>query len=426
MCMLNKEECIQILRQDVTPALGCTEPACVAFCVATASHLLKESIVYVDVQVNIGIYKNGMSVGIPNFDRVGLEYAASLGCFLNPNDTLRIFEGIDDLVCQRAIALCEHNQVKVMVDPNEKDLYVKCVIHTKNETTTCIIQHEHTNVVYLEKDGDVLIEENKESLQGFSKLIPQLQSMKICDILDVVNTLNVSDIEFLQDGIDMNEKLVEYAKKNVLPLSNSFNQKLSKDIFSSELLSKLIFELTSSIEARLSGCPLSTMASSGAGTKGLAIILPLHVIASHFQIQKEKELKALALAHLLNRYINTYIGKLAPMCTCVMASSMALSASIVYMFDGNYCQIESAIINMTGTVTGMICDGGKVGCSLKVTSGTMSALLCAITALNDATLKSSDGIVGASAEQCIQNIAVLAKEGMNHLDSTIVKIMQTK
>ena len=168
------------------------------------------------------------------------------------------------------------------------------------------------------------------------------------------------------------------------------------------------------------------MSSSGAGTKGIALILPIHIVAREQQISKEKELKALALGHLLNRYVNSYIGKLSPMCTCVMASSTACSAALVYMFGGNKNQIGYAIKNMTGTVTGMICDGGKVGCSLKVTTGTLSALLCAKTALNNAPLKNSDGIVASTPEKCIQNMAYLSKVGMKKVDRTIVEIMEKK
>ena len=305
--MLTRKEYIQLLKQDVTPALGCTKPVCVALCLAHAAKVLDEKIVSINVDVNIGIFKNGMSAGIPNFDHVGLKYAASLGAFLkNPEKGLKLFEDIDDSIKEK---IYKFKRVQVHVDSTQTNL---------------------------------------------------------------------------------------------------------------------ISTLTCAIEARLSGCPLNTMSSSGAGTKGIALILPIHIVAREQQIPKEKELKALALGHLFNRYINSYIGKLSPMCTCVMASSTACSAALVYMFGGNKEQIGYAIKNMTGTVTGMICDGGKVGCSLKVTTGTLSALLCAKTALNNAPLKDSDGIVASTPEKCIQNMAYLSKVGMKDVDTTIVEIMEKK
>lgn len=406
--MLTRKECIQLLKQDVTPALGCTEPVCVALCLANAAKVLDEKIVSIDVDVNIGIFKNGMSAGIPNFDHVGLKYAATLGAFLkNPEKGLKLFEDIDDSIKEKVY---KFKQVQVHVDSTQTNLYVKGTLHTQNQTSTCIIQDEHTNVVFLSKNDEILIN-NENTLNTQSSLISSLQQMNISDIVALVDELDVDAIEFLYDGVKMNLELSDYAKNHNLPLSSSFS-------------SNLVSTLTSAIEARLSGCPLSTMSSSGAGTKGIALILPIHIVANEEHIAKEKELKALALGHLLNRYINSYIGKLSPMCTCVMASSTACSAALVYMFGGSKEQIGYAIKNMTGTVTGMICDGGKVGCSLKVSTGTISALLCAKTALNNAPLKDSDGIVANTPEKCIQNMAYLSKHGMKDVDTTIVEIME--
>lgn len=408
--MLTRKECIQLLKQDVTPALGCTEPVCVALCLANAAKVLDEKIVSIDVDVNIGIFKNGMSASIPNFDHVGLKYAATLGAFLkNPEKGLKLFEDIDDSIKEKVY---KFKQVQVHVDSTQTNLYVKGTLHTQNQTSTCIIQDEHTNVVFLSKNDEILID-NKNTVSKQSNLIQDLRKMSISDIVDLVNDLDSKDIEFLYDGVKMNLELADYAKDHNLALSSSFS-------------SNLVSTLTAAIEARLSGCPLNTMSSSGAGTKGIALILPIHIVALEQHISKEKELKALALGHLLNRYVNSYIGKLSPMCTCVMASSTACSAALVYMFGGNKNQIGYAIKNMTGTVTGMICDGGKVGCSLKVTTGTLSALLCAKTALNNAPLKNSDGIVASTPEKCIQNMAYLSKVGMKDVDTTIVEIMEKK
>ena len=406
--MLNKLECIQLLKQDVIPALGCTEPVCVALCLAHASKVLDEEILSIECDVNIGIFKNGMSAGIPNFEDVGLKYAATLGAFLkNPEKGLKLFEDIDDEIKNKVY---KFKDTQIHVDSSQTGLFVKGTIHTQNQTSTCIIKDEHTNVIYLSKNNEILIN-NENTLNTQSSLIQSLKQMKISDIVDLVNELDVDDIEFLYDGVKMNLELADYAKDHNLPLSSSFS-------------SNLISILTSAIEARLSGCPLSTMSSSGAGTKGIALILPIHIVAEEEHIAKEKELKALALGHLLNRYINSYISKLSPMCTCVMASSTACSAALVYMFGGNKDQIGYTIKNMTGTVTGMICDGGKVGCSLKVSTGTVAALICAKAALNNAPVKDSDGIVASSPEKCIQNMAYLSKHGMKDVDTTIVEIMK--
>lgn len=168
------------------------------------------------------------------------------------------------------------------------------------------------------------------------------------------------------------------------------------------------------------------MSSSGAGTKGLVVILPVHETAVTLGVSREKEVHALAFAHLVNRYINAHIGKLSPMCSCVMSSSTAASAAITYLLGGTDAQIGYAIRNMSGTVTGMLCDGGKVGCALKVATGSSAALLSAITAIHDAPLRVSDGICAETPEQCIRNIARIGKEGMRDTDQTILQIMREK
>ena len=184
--------------------------------------------------------------------------------------------------------------------------------------------------------------------------------------------------------------------------------------------------VASAAESRLDGCPLPTMSSSGAGTKGLVVTLPVGETAKALGCSRETTLRALAFAHLLNRYINAWIGKLSPMCSCVMASSTAASAAMAYLLGGTDAQIGYAIRNMSGTVTGMICDGGKVGCALKAATGSAAAWLCALTAVRNATLRPSDGICGNTPEQCIQNMGRIGIQGMSRTDSEILSIMAQK
>ena len=176
----------------------------------------------------------------------------------------------------------------------------------------------------------------------------------------------------------------------------------------------------------MDGCPLPTMSSSGAGTKGLVVILPVSETAKVIGSTKEQTVKALAFAHLVNRYINAHVGKLSPMCSCVMASSTAAAAGITYLLDGTDEQIGYAIRNMSGTVTGMICDGGKVGCALKVSTGSAAALLSAITAVNGAPLRARDGICAETPEDCIRNMARIGNKGMANTDREILNIMIEK
>lgn len=415
---MRKEELIDLLKKDVVPALGCTEPVCVALCAAYASKQLNNPINKIELDVNKGIYKNGMSAGIPHCEHVGLEYAASIGALLkNPEKQLTLFEDIGSDTITQAELLVPHVSITIN---DSASIDVKCILHTSYDTVTCMIKDAHTNIVYLEKNGVVLEEKTTKQTTHTSTVIDKLKEMRISEIRSLVDSMTVGELEFLLDGIRMNEQLSEY--KGTTHLSDSFNHSL----FSEDLFTRIIKKVTASAENRLDGCPLPAMSSSGAGTKGLVVSIPVNEVAEELHVSLEKKLKALALTHLVNRYINAHIGKLSPMCTCVMASSTAASVGIAYLLYVSDEQIGYCIRNMAGTVTGMICDGGKVGCALKVSTGSSAALMCATTAVNNAVLRESDGICASTPEQCIQNMVRIGKNGMIKVDEEIISIMKSK
>jgi L-cysteine desulfidase len=226
----------------------------------------------------------------------------------------------------------------------------------------------------------------------------------------------------------MNETLADYSRTvpTGVGIGDALRGEIGSSRFADDLLNRILVKVASAAESRLDGCPLPTMSSSGAGTKGLVVILPVSETARALGSTREQTLRALALAHLLNRYINAWIGKLSPMCSCVMASSTAASAAMAYLLGGNDTQIGHAIRNMSGTVTGMICDGGKVGCALKAATGSAAAWMCALTAVRDAALRPSDGICAETPEQCIQNMSRIGIHGMSRTDAEILSIMTQK
>lgn len=415
---MTKEELIDLLKKDVVPALGCTEPVCVALCVAYASKQLNNPVTKIKLDVNKGIYKNGMSAGIPHCNHVGLEYAASIGALLkNPEKQLTLFEDIEPDTITHAELLVPHVSITIN---DSASIHVKCTLYTTHDEVTCIVRDAHTNIVYLEKNGTVLEEKTTQETNNTSTVIDELKEMRLSEIRSLVDSMTVDELHFLLEGIEMNEQLSAY--KGTIHLSDSFNHSL----FSDDLLTRIIKKVTAAAENRLDGCPLPAMSSSGAGTKGLVVSIPVNEVAEELHVSLEKKLKSLALTHLVNRYINAHIGKLSPMCTCVMASSTAASVGIVYLLDATDDQIGYCVRNMTGTVTGMICDGGKVGCALKVSTGSTAALMCAMTAVNDAVLRESDGICASTPEKCILNMARIGQNGMNKVDEEIISIMKSK
>ena len=252
--------------------------------------------------------------------------------------------------------------------------------------------------------------------------------MQLSEIRALVDQISEEKLHFMLNGVKMNETLAAYSETHTsgLGIANAFRTEIGSPLLAQDLMSSILLKVSSAAESRLDGCPFPTMSSSGAGTKGLVVILPVSETAKTINATAEKTVKALAFSHLINRYINAHIGKLSPMCSCVMASSTAAAAGITYLLGGTDEHIGWAIRNMSGTVTGMICDGGKVGCALKVSIGSSAALVSAITAMNNAALRVSDGICAETPEQCIRNMARIGIHGMDSTDMEIIKIMTEK
>ena len=427
---MEKNQWLTLLKQDVVPALGCTEPVCVALCAAYAAEHITGQVHSISVQTNTGIYKNGMSAGIPNCPHVGLHWAAAIGSLLrNPGKELRLLEDVtSDILCCAADLIAK-NFVSVNVDPDVNGLYVRCCICTQEETVTATIRNAHTNLVRLEKNGQTILDRQTQS-QGSSddSVVSELKNMTISQIRAMVDTASSEELAFLHDGVEMNEALAAYSQSTPtgVGIADALRNQIGTAVFSNDLLNRILVKVASAAESRLDGCPLPTMSSSGAGTKGLVVILPVSETAQALGASEEKALRALAFAHLVNRYINAWIGKLSPMCTCVMASSTAACAAMAYLLGGTDDQIGHAIRNMSGTVTGMICDGGKVGCSLKAATGSAAAWMCALTAVQGAALRPSDGICADTPEQCIRNMARIGNHGMAQTDAEILSIMMQK
>ncbi|MBR5584366.1 MAG: serine dehydratase subunit alpha family protein, partial [Lachnospiraceae bacterium] len=316
----------------------------------------------------------------------------------------------------------------VAVESAQNGLYVKCTLKSKTEQVTAVIQNAHTNLVYIEKNGKVLFEKENVSSSSDDTLVVVLKKLKISEIRELVDSATEEELTFMMDGVFMNEALAAYSEEHSIGIgiADSVRREMNTKLLSDNLMSNILLKVSSAAESRLDGCPLPTMSSSGAGTKGLVVILPVSETAKAVGASKLKTVRALAFAHLVNRYINAYVGKLSPMCSCVMCSSTAASAGIAYLLGGNDEQIGHAIRNMTGTVTGMICDGGKVGCAMKVSTGSVAALMSAIHAVNGVALRISDGICAETPEACIKHMARVGNQGMVGTDAEILKIMLEK
>ena len=455
---MDKEGMLQLLRNDVVPALGCTEPVCVALAAADAARAAGGEPVGARVVASGNIVKNGFSVGIPGFDRVGLEYAAALGALIaRPELGLEIFQGITDEIRARAIELVEAGHVTVEVYARRRGVYVNVAVRTTESAGSCVIEGTHTNITLSASDGSATehavargawAENGRETLVAdeaasqepaaqpaaassqptIQELFDQLVACSVAQIRALAASATADELAFLADGVAMNEALAAYGMRENpgIGISTTLDAALGEGIMGSGVMERVMVAVASAIEARLEGCPYPTMSSAGSGSKGIATILPVVQTARAVGASEERTLQALAFAHLLNEYVNLHVGKLSAVCACSMGSATAASAAITWLLGGDDEQIGLAIRNMSGTITGMICDGGKTGCACKLSCAISGAFTCALLARNGVGLRPSDGICADTPEGCIRNMGRVSQQGMVATDTTILDIMLEK
>ena len=416
---------LETLIDGVKPALGCTEPVAVGIATAKAFESLDGQVESIRVEVSPNIYKNGMGVGIPGTSKIGLEFAAALGVTCGDASLgLEVFKGVDKNSKEKADKLLESGKVQLVLEDGKGNFFIEAVVETENGKGICRIKESHTNIVYVEKNGKVLLEEEvekdtKKNGNGY------LKEIKLQDIKNFVEEVSFSDIKFLLEGVKVNMDIAKVGleEKPGPGLGFAMDLLMEEGVMQKDVINRARVLTSAACDARMSGKNMPVMSSAGSGNQGITAIIPPAVMCEHLDCDDEKLARSLAFSHLTTAYIKAFTGNLSPVCACAVAAGIGASASIVWMLDGSINQIGGAIRNMVATLTGMVCDGAKGGCAFKLSTASSEAIIQAKLAMADVVVGGNDGIVSPDADKTIKNLGRFCSEGMKDLDKEIIDIM---
>ena len=417
---------IPILKDQVKPALGCTEPVAVALAAVRAKEILGAPVEKIYITVNSNVLKNGMGVGIPGTEERGLVFAVALGLLVGKSEYgLEVFKDVKDDRVQEALALEKSGIIDVQLDPDALTLLIDAQAFGDGHEARVTIKNSHTNIVHESKDGQLLLDKEIEAVQDKTKEAAQkeikyeIQKFTVDELIDFAATRPIEDLTFIREGMEMNLTLAEVG------IAKDLGMGLGKYLHSNitDLNSKAKAYTAAASEARMSGYPLPVMSSAGSGNHGLITIIPLSIMGQELGLPEEKIIRSITLSHLITIYVKSLIGSLSPICGCGVAAGLGFASGHTFMQDGDYDQIKKAISNTIAGVTGMICDGAKLGCAYKLAISFDAAISASEMALNNIYVPLDNGILGETVEQTIQNLAVVSNIGMAETDRSILDIM---
>ena len=433
-------EIIELIRKEVKPALGCTEPIAVALAVAKAMEIIEEECELEEhwrmgkgyslrVEVSGNILKNGMGVGIPGTGMVGLHIAAALGAVCGKSAYgLEVLHDLDEASIAKAKELVEEKSVNIGLADTTHKLYVKGYIEYDGHCASVVIEDDHDNIVETCLDGTTLTSSRKTSDGDCNDQKSTLDyNLTVKEILDFASNVSFEDIEFILESRTLNLALAKegLSGKYGLKVGYAINLNDNKEVFGGDFLCYAMSLTAAASDARMAGCTLAAMSNSGSGNQGITVTMPVIAYSIRYGTDDERLARALVLSHLIAIHIKGYLGKLSALCGCVIASTGS-SCGLVYLRGGDYDQICAAIKNMIGNITGMVCDGAKVGCAMKVASGVSSALQSAVLAREGICISEHDGIIEKDIEKTIRNLGKIGSVGMQHTDNMILDIMVCK
>ncbi len=410
----------EFLAQEWRPALGCTEPACIAFAASTAASQAAGRVTGVRLVCDPRIYKNCFAVGIPHSGhKNGILWATAIGSLLpDPSAKLEVFRQITPEILTEAAQLLEAGAVSVSVDANRQELFVDCTVEREGGSGRAVIEADHTNIVLIEMDGHPVVQAGRSKSEATTDARRELAQMTVPEIIAFATTLDEEDRRILEEGAALNLAISEHGIGMLAP---QFAKRRQAD-----RLARISRHVFGGIYARMSGEDYVVMSLAGSGNKGITASVPLKLWGAETGASDRTVEEALALTCAVASAATWHLGSLSAMCGTVNAAGVGLAAGIVFLEGGDADEVSMAITNMVGNVTGVICDGAKIGCGLKGMTAVDSAFRAASLALAGVVIPFSDGVVGEDGQHSLVNLGRIAGPGMLSTDGEILAIMGEK
>ena len=419
---------IDLIKREVVPAIGCTEPIAVALCVAKATETLGCRPEKIDLLLSANILKNAMGVGIPGTGMIGLPIAIALGSLVGKSEyQLEVLKDATPEWVEKGKQFIDEKRISIGLKENiTEKLYIEVACKAGDHTSKAIIAGGHTSFVFLQKDDEVLLDKQGGSGDAAQTTDDVVLTMR--KVYEFATTTPVDDLRFILETKKLNKAAAEtsfegnygHGLGKVLR-----NGKYEKSILGDCVYSRILSYTSGACDARMAGAMVPVMSNSGSGNQGICATMPVVVYAQENNKSEEELIRALTLSHLTVIYIKQSLGRLSALCGCVVAATGS-SCGITWLMGGTFEQVCFAVQNMVASITGMLCDGAKPSCSLKVSTGVSTAMLSAILAMENHHVTSVEGIIDESVDKSIRNMTRIGAQGMNETDKVVLDIMTHK
>ncbi|MDE7347589.1 MAG: L-serine ammonia-lyase, iron-sulfur-dependent, subunit alpha [Muribaculaceae bacterium] len=423
-----RQQIIDLIKREVVPAVGCTEPVAVALCVAKATEILGVIPEKIELFLSGNIIKNAMGVGIPGTGMIGLPIAVALGAIVGKSEyNLEVLRDVTPDAVEKGKKYIDQERIFISLEPNApSNLHIDVKVYANGHFVRAIISGSHTNFILLEKDGAILFEKTSDSEGGAVDMATSDPELNMRMVYDFATTAPKDEISFILEAKNLNLAAARFA------LNGKYGHCLGSTVlhfgekfFGNTPVAHAITLTSAACDARMGGAMVPVMSNSGSGNQGITATMPVVSYAMDIEASEECTIRALVLSHLTSIYIKQSLGRLSALCGCVVASTGAASG-LVYLMGGGYEQVCDAVKNMVANLTGMICDGAKPSCSMKISSGVSTAMMSAMLAMQGFAVTSAEGIISDDVDETIHNLTSIGRDSMQATDKLVLKIMTCK